>query len=264
MASRSIAETFARYFSVHPAEAGTHREEEVYRVRYQVYCQEFGYEASASFPDGKERDGFDRRSRHCLVVHKPSELSAGCVRLVQPDPIDPDSLLPFEQNCGDSLDRDMLARLNLPRSTVCEISRLAVARTFRGRAGEDASKYGAISGLEFSESERRVFPYIAVSLYLAATVLTELTNRRNVFAMMEPFLPRLLNRVGIRFQQVGRVIDYHGQRAPYFITTDSALEGMKPDFRGLYEKVRRSLAPDLPRSTGRSQPHERSFRTYRE
>jgi N-acyl amino acid synthase of PEP-CTERM/exosortase system len=262
MASRSSPETFSRYFSVHPVEPGTPSEEEVYRVRYQVYCQEFGYEPSANFPDGKETDGFDHRSRHCLVVHKPSGHSAGCVRLVHPDPDDRDSLLPFEQNCGDSLDREKLARLDLPRSTVCEISRLAVSRTFRGRAGEDASKYGAVSGLKFTESERRVFPYIAVSLYLAATVLTELTGRRNVFAMMEPFLPRLLNRVGIHFQQVGPVIDYHGQRAPYFITTDSALEGMKPDLRELYERVRRSLAPDLPRSTARSQPRERSFRTY--
>jgi len=262
MASRSSPETFARYFSLHPAEAGTHREEEVYRIRYQVYCQEFGYEPSANFPDGKETDRFDHRSKHCLAVHKLSGHSAGCVRLVYPDPNDRDSLLPFEQNCGGSLDREWLARLDLQRSTVCEISRLAVSGTFRGRAGEDASRYGAVSGLRFTESERRVFPYIAVSLYLAATVLTELTGRRNVFAMMEPFLPRLLNRAGIHFQQVGPVIDYHGQRAPYFITTDSALEGMKPDLRELYERIRSGLAPDLPRSGVRSQRHERRFRTY--
>ena len=242
MESRPIAQSFGQYFYVRLADTPQLRDE-VYRIRYQVYCEEFGYEPLASFPDRRESDDFDARSLHCLVVHRSSGRPAGCVRLVQTDSRDPGAVLPFEKNCGNSLYREQLARLGLPRSSLCEISRLAVARSFRARAGEDASRFGAVPQPKFTESEQRVFPYVAVSLYLAATVLTEMTNRRNVFAMMEPFLPRLLNRVGIRFQQMGEVIDYHGHRAAYFITTDSALEGMKPELRDLYRTVRDDVSP---------------------
>jgi N-acyl amino acid synthase of PEP-CTERM/exosortase system len=121
---------------------------------------------------------------------------------------------------------------------------------FRRRARESATQYGDIAETVFSESEKRVIPYIAISLFLAATVLTELTDRRNAFAMMEPALPRLMNRVGIVFEQVGGIIDYHGQRAAHFCTTESALEGLVPEFRGLYEIIRESLVADFEASMG--------------
>jgi hypothetical protein len=55
--------------------------------------------------------------------------------------------------------------------------------------------------------------------------------------MMEPFLPRLLKRSGILFQRVGQDIEYHGTRAPFFITTQDALNNMKKDLRELYDFI---------------------------
>ena len=244
----ALARKFFRYFSVRLADTQDLRDE-VYRIRYQVYCQEFGYEPAENFPEEKEYDEFDMRSTHCLVYHKDSGHSVGCVRLVPTDPSDPQAFLPFERHCGPTLTpkhRETMHKLS--RLTFCEISRVAVLRTFRRRAKESATQYGAVAEAVFSESEKRVFPYIAISLFLAATVLTELTERRNVFAMMEPTLPRLLKRVGIVFEQVGSMMDYHGQRAPYFITTDSALKSMVPEFRGLYEIIRENLVADFEAS----------------
>ena len=78
---------------------------------------------------------------------------------------------------------------------------------------------------------------IAITGFLAATAITELTHKTNVFAMMEPFLPRMLKRSGIIFERVGGDMDYHGIRAPYFIRTQSALDNMRPDLHELYDAI---------------------------
>jgi N-acyl amino acid synthase of PEP-CTERM/exosortase system len=146
--------------------------------------------------------------------------------------INSDSLLPFEKHCAESLDYEFIKDLHLERQTVCEISRLAVDGIFRRRTGETLTRFGDV--LSFTDQEKRTFSLIAVAGFLASTALTELSGRTNVFAMMEPFLPRLLKRSGILFQRAGNDIDYHGIRAPYFIKTQSALDNMAPDLKALY------------------------------
>lgn len=93
---------------------------------------------------------------------------------------------------------------------------------------------GEIQSLDFTKQEKRTFPLIAIVAFLAATALTEISGKTNVFAMMEPFLPRMLKRSGIVFIKSGVAIDYHGVRAPYFIQTQSALEHMNEDLKELY------------------------------
>ncbi len=243
--AEAIAAGFDRYFSVKLATSAALRDE-VYRIRYEVYCEEFRYEPRENFPDGRERDEYDSGSLHCLAFHRASGRAAGCVRLVPTDRAQPRAPLPLEKNCGHSLNGDALKMLgNLERSGMCEISRLAVAKDFRRRAGEHASRYGRLPQPRFDPREKRIFPYIATSMYLAATALTELTDRTNVIAMMEPFLPRMMSRVGIVFHPIGKTIEYHGQRAPYFITTGSALRNMKTELRDLYEIIRDGLSREI-------------------
>jgi N-acyl amino acid synthase of PEP-CTERM/exosortase system len=233
------------YFDI--AFAGTEAlKSEVYGIRYNVYCEEFAYESADAFPNHEETDEFDAHSLHALVTHKASGLSAGCVRLVSPTGqggIDP---LPFEKNCADSLDSEFIQGLGLDRSNVCEISRLAVDGVFRRRAGERLTRYGEVEGLDCSQQERRTFSLIAIACFLASTALTDIANRTSVFAMMEPFLPRLLKRSGIVFQRAGEDIDYHGMRAPYFITTQSAVDNMRPDLKELYTEIHRRIAQVYP------------------
>ena len=233
-----LSENFLRFFDVHYAST-EELKSEAYGIRYRVYCEEFGYEPVEAFPDQQERDEFDAHSLHALVSHKSSGLSAGCVRMVSP--VASAAELPFEKNCDDSLDKEMIAELGLERASVCEISRLAVDNTFRRRVGEEVTRFGEVEGLDCSQQERRTFSMIAVTCFLAATALTEVSGRTDVFALMEPFLPRLLKRSGIDFQRVGRDIDYHGLRAPYFIRTQSALDNMRPDLKELYMEVRKRI-----------------------
>jgi N-acyl amino acid synthase of PEP-CTERM/exosortase system len=236
----SIAENFERFFRVDIADTAELLDKVQY-VRYRVYCEEFGFEPVESCPGQREKDAYDGQSIHCLITHLPSGDPAGCVRMVPTPDNAPKAQLPFEKFCGDSLDTALLEEMALDRTTICEISRLAVDRNFRRRSGEHETRFGSPTHLGFSEEEKRTLPFIAVSAYLAATAITHHTGRTNVFAMMEPFLPRLLNRAGIKFTRVGQDIDYHGLRAPYFIKTQSALNGMNNELKQLYEAIARQL-----------------------
>jgi N-acyl amino acid synthase of PEP-CTERM/exosortase system len=242
-----LSENFLRYFDVALA-ATEAQKKEVYGIRYSVYCDEFGYEPAHLFPEHEEKDAFDETSLHALVTHRASGLPAGCVRLVSPNGPGGSDLLPFETNCAESLDQAFLQSLNLDRSTICEISRLAVDGPFRRRPGERGTRFGEVEGLDCSQQERRTFSMIAVACFLAATALTEIAGQTNVFAMMEPFLPRLLKRSGINFRRAGQDIDYHGLRAPYFITTQSAVENMRPDLKELYTEIHRRITRSYPDS----------------
>ncbi len=238
----SLTDSFRRYFTVNLAVTPEQRNA-VYTIRYRVYCEEFGYESLENFPEGLEHDRFDDSSLHCLVTHKGTGRPAGCVRLVIADDGGLDSL-PMELFCSDSLDRALLESLSLKRNTICEVSRLAVDGSFRRRAGEARTRFGDVEAIDCSYHERRTFSLISVASFLAATALTDLTGRTNVFAMMEPFLPKLLQRSGITFQKVGKAIDYHGMRAPYFTTSSAAVFGMLPDLRKLYDAIYSDIEGD--------------------
>jgi len=239
-ATASPCEAFNTYFSVDVASSAELRKR-VFEVRYRVYCAEFGYEERAAFPDGQERDKYDAASLHCLITHRPSGRPAGCVRLVPANAGPGLELLPLEEHCGPSLDRAFLDGLNLDRDTVCEISRLAVDGQFRRRPGESSTRYGMPEALDVSRQEQRSFSLISVAAFLAATALTDLAGRTNVFAMMEPFLPRMLERSGIRFQRAGADTDYHGIRAPYFVRTQDAVANMRPELTELYQTINQRI-----------------------
>ena len=81
---------------------------------------------------------------------------------------------------------------------------------------------------------------------VSATAMTSLSGRTNVFAMMEPFLPKLLRRSGIEFKRAGRDIDYHGLRAPYFIKTEWAIDNLLKDLHDLYQAIHAQVSPSFP------------------
>lgn len=243
----SPCEAFNRYFAVEFA-SSAELKRRVFEVRYRVYCEEFKYEERQAFPDGQERDAYDAASLHCLITHIPSGRPAGCVRLVPANAAPGLELLPLEAHCASSLDRAFLDSLKLDRSTVCEISRLAVDSVFRRRAGESKTRYGEIGALDVSRQEERSFSLISVAAFLAATALTDLAGRTNVFAMMEPFLPRMLERSGIRFQRAGADTDYHGIRAPYFVRTQDAVAQMRPELTELYQSINERIRSQFGQS----------------
>jgi N-acyl amino acid synthase of PEP-CTERM/exosortase system len=234
----SITETFQQYFTAELANSEEQRLDS-FRIRYRVYCEEFHYESADDCPGGLETDEFDEHSYHCLIRHRSSDRAAGCVRLVA---LDEDRLLPIEKHCLDSITPEYRGILKEDREHVCEISRLAVDGEFRRRVGESGTRYGKPVAVDVSPAERRTFSLIAVAAFLGAAALSDITGRGRTFAMMEPFLPRLLSRSGIVAHPAGSEVDYHGTRAAYFMSNDEAVTGMNPQLRELYYVIHKNLS----------------------
>ena len=223
--------------------------EEAQRIRYEVYCREFGYEDPAAHADGLEKDAYDAHSRHCVLFHKPSGLSVGCVRLILADQSRPEAKFPFEDSCGDSIWRHEVDPTTLVRSRFGEISRLAIRREFRRRRTERSHPDGFDAETEaLRRVDRRHIPRMVIGLYLAGAAVGLSNGLDSVFAMMEPRLARHLAVVGIRFKQVSDLVEHRGQRAVFQITRRGLFDNLNPDIRGLLDAIRADLASssDLP------------------
>jgi N-acyl amino acid synthase of PEP-CTERM/exosortase system len=232
--------SFHEYFKTIPADT-TELRNEVFRIRYDVYCEELGYEDTERFPDKLEQDSYDPHSQHCLLWHKSSEQFAGCVRLAQASPELNNQKLPFELTCGEKIDRSIVDISQLPTESYGEISRLAVRSTFRRRAGEKNTPFGVVPDSSLEIEERRSFPLIAFGLYLAAAASGLNNGLERVFAMMEPRLARRLRIFGINFEQIGEPIEHRGLRAPYQITEEGLYSRMPEELKLLLDDIRQDV-----------------------
>jgi len=120
---------------------------------------------------------------------------------------------------------------------------LAVLSKFRLRASDAKTPDGINPErmlLEISEEEMRYFPFIAVALYFAATSIVRYQNITYAVVMMETRLARLLKHSGIHFIQLGETMDYHGQRALFYIEP-TFIDALKPELKELYQSVDQQL-----------------------
>ncbi|MFK8050858.1 MAG: PEP-CTERM/exosortase system-associated acyltransferase [Halioglobus sp.] len=238
--NQALSDKFHEYFDIELATTQAQLEK-IFKIRYRVYCQEFGFLDSENYPNQLEEDSYDKYSYQCLVTHRGSGMPAACVRVVPAVTEEGERPLPFETLGSDLLDKDFFDNFSVPRSSLCEISRLAVDGAFRRRSGEAATRFGEIDSMDITQIEKRTFGLITVATFLASACIAELNDQPNGFAMMEPFLPRLMNRSGIRFERAGRDIDYHGLRGPYFVKLESILDNMNPDLRSFYDSISERL-----------------------
>lgn len=238
----SIAEHFTQFLQPEIALTPELREE-VFKIRHNVYCEELEFEDVKE--GGMEKDDFDDQSIFTLIKHKPSDKYTSCVRLVRSR--SEEELLPIEKFCLNSIENKSLSPQNFPRSEVCEISRLAVKADFRRRKADKfkGSAIGVISEETYSETELRCFPFIAIGLYMAAATMAIDSGMKHVYVMMEPRLARSMKFIGITFQQLGKPIDYHGIRAPYYINPEIFMTNLSSGFAALYLSIEKDINKQL-------------------
>lgn len=233
-----------RYFSVHAARTPDELAH-IQHVRWQVYCHEFHYEREEDCIDEREGDPFDEHAQHAYVLHKKTGRYAGCVRTIAASKLGQGQALPVVAAARHTLYSGPQTLERFERSSLFEVSRLAVAPEFRRRSGERKNPYGLTAPAFSDKNEERVLPLLSMALILCATALGELTGRENALAMMEPRLCRLLLRFGVQFEQIGALMDYHGQRAAFHTTVSQTVIGMRPDLQHFYRLLRAALADDL-------------------
>jgi len=238
----NIAEHFTQFLEPQVA-VNDILEQEAFKIRHNVYCEELAFEEVKE--GGQEKDEFDGQSLFSLIKHKPSNIYTSCVRVVRIQK--EGQVLPIEKYCLDSITNESLHPTRFNRSEICEISRLAVKSDFRRRKTDQfkGSGTGVIQESNYSEVELRCFPFIAIGLYMSAATMAIDTGIKHAYVMMEPRLARSMKFVGIKFQQLGEPINYHGLRAPYYINPEIFLSNLSPGFKNLYKAIDQDIVTQL-------------------
>ncbi len=240
--AHNIAEHFMQFLEPTIATSSS-LQKEVFKIRHKVYCEELGLEDIRN--NEQEDDEFDPRSIFSLIKHKPSNTFTSCVRLVTSK--SPSELLPIEKYCLASMTEQDFMPERFHRTEIAEISRLAVNLGFRRRKSDQfkGACTGAISQANYSETELRCFPFIALGLYMAAISTSMNCGIKHVYVMMEPRMARNMKYIGINFKQLGPPIDYFGWRAPYYINPEVFTDNVSAGFKSLYKVIEHSIFEQL-------------------
>ena len=208
----------------------------VCRLRYKVYCEEWGFENPDKYPDRQETDEYDKHAVNFAALDDTGK-TVGTIRLIL---FSPDGF-PLEKNC----DIDTSVE-GVRGEDTAEVSRLVISRAYRKRT-EDKYIYGpdeerrSKSGYDHSlhsnyrrvidryengkspsarvrnemEIEKRYRHEMVTALYKAVYQESKRRQLTHWYAVMTMGLVLLLNRSGIRFRAIGDPVDYHGIRTPY-------------------------------------------------
>lgn len=203
----------------------------IYSLRYQVYINEWEFEAPDDHPVGLEYDNYDLYSVHFYAMCKNKSKIIGTVRTI------------LNSHLGFPIERHFELTEkpeNLDRHNVGEISRLAISKEFRRRAIDDAL-FEARSFVpntlprymdHGSDIRRHCEHELVRGLYFLLYRDSKQRGLTHWYAVMTKGLYIILKRWGIPFHQVGATKDYHGPRAPYLVsieTVERTLERCNPD-----------------------------------
>ena len=228
-AIRETTLLFQEYFDV--AAANTPElKEEVFSLRYQVYCSETKFENPADYPDELERDIYDGRSVHSLLRHKRTGINAGTVRLVLPESGSLSSL-PLHNVTDHPFFSD---DKRFPASTVAEVSRFAISKSFRRRLDEfpspsAAGRFNPLRERFHRQQEQKVLPHVTLGLFIAMVKMSYEMGITTWFCVMEKALVRLLARYSLYFEPIGPAIEYHGKRQPCYADINKFLARVKAE-----------------------------------
>lgn len=242
MSQKTLSETFLQYFRVAYADS-PELQTLAYRIRYQVYCEEFGFENSTEYKDQCERDEMDAIADQALLIHLPTGEAIGCSRLIGSRGCPPSGCFPFEQHCSEGLDAQQFDLKKIPKTVIGEFSRLAVLAKFRRRKNDERRPISLPdSEVEADDHEQRSsYPLIPLGLFVCSLSMLVLSSLDYGVAMMEPRLARKLRWHGIRFTQIGPVIDFRGKRAPYYISRSTVLEDLNKEIALLRNDLTQQL-----------------------
>ena len=188
-----------------------------YRLRYQVYCQETGFEDPEDFPDMQESDQWDDCSAHFLVRARTTGEWIAAMRLILPKC----NKLPIEEICD--LDDSIVAQV--PHDKVAEISRLCMVSNYRRRK-QEINLPCEEPGSELGQADRklvdrRVEPEILLGMLRGAAYYCRARGIRYLYFLCTRALERMIGRLAISMQSIGPLCIYRGERYPFLADLES-------------------------------------------
>jgi N-acyl amino acid synthase of PEP-CTERM/exosortase system len=191
--------------------------DDLYRLRYEVYCMECAYLKADAALGGRECDDYDTCSTHFAAYTLDEDL-VGTVRLVTPAA---QRAYPFELHCP------TFANFHMPVRAACgEVSRLAVKRSHRRRRADCVQ---GVPGFAQAHSGGRMERQCGVSPMLLLGMYREMYRHSMAqgigywFAAMERSLAHSLKRMGFTFDAIGPEADYYGKVTPYMLDLGALL-----------------------------------------
>lgn len=228
----SFYAAYHKTFEIVPAETEA-QAEEVFRLRYQVYCRENGFIDPAMTKSELERDIYDRHALHALLMHRPSGRPVGTVRVILPRLDHPERSFPLQNVCDHPLlyDPERLQR-------TCEISRLCMTKAFRKRP-DDSALLPAYTEADWEKPPkskdqqvvyfRRMIPYAPLGLLMGAFEMALDNGITDCFCVMDSTQLYAMGRIGLDCEFLGSPIEFFGEQQPVLMNIRNVLTKMKED-----------------------------------
>lgn len=225
---RSFTSAYNRTFQLVKADT-PELKGKAFRLRYQVYCEEYGYLEPAEFGAYVETDAFDDRAVHYLLIHKQSNETVGTVRVVMPNDERPGESFPMQSLCDHPLLKFDSRALQL-----CEISQFCMAPRFRRRPldGKLLASYHDQDTMEgYTEGNvtvvRRRIAYPQAALMRGAFEAALEARIMDCVWMVEPKHLWSLNKIGFSYRVLGPHSDYCGGLQPVIFNIKTVLDTMQ-------------------------------------
>jgi N-acyl amino acid synthase of PEP-CTERM/exosortase system len=205
---------FDQHFEVFLADTQASKEIH-YSIRYQVYCEEMGFENKDNFPLEQEFDQYDHYSSHFIVRSRHTEQWIGAMRMVFKN----NQQLPLEKHCilYQSIKDDIFNRS-------IEISRLCLVKNIRRRITDTDPPLGLSQEIDDIKKDDNVIPFhghrhiersIIWGLFRAAALHSKEHNIRKWYFLSTNALARIISKTGCNMQQAGMSCNYNGERIPF-------------------------------------------------
>ena len=194
-----------------------------YRLRYEVYCRETGFESASEFPDGRERDEFDGSAAAFLVRSRVSGDWIATMRLV----VRQVEQLPISQ----FLDPEE----RIATVSAGEISRFCVSSRYRRRTSQEVriarSSSSPESRVPSPESVGSLLesrdPWILIGLLRAIRQYTDERSIQRCLFLAADSMASAVRAAGFSISEAGPEVEHRGWRRAYRFHWNAAEAGLE-------------------------------------
>ncbi len=189
--------------------------DDLYKIRYQVYCEEYNYLNKLKYKEKKEYDQYDEKSIHFVLRDKINNDIAATVRLI------------LNSQIGFPIEKNFKINIHIPiknRNNLAEISRLIVSRKYRRR-------------------------FLLLALIKGIYAYIKLNNLMQIYSVLDDKLFPMLIDIGFPFKKIGTPSMYQGITSPYILDISEMEHRLHDINPRLYRYIKQGLivSNNIPR-----------------